>query len=144
MKTIAISLVAGLLCLPAAAFEQALPPGADAILGGWEGTSICVKADWNAACNDEVIRYDFAPAAGKPGTVVLQAQKLVGGRMQPMYGDYALAYDPAAREWAGEFSNARVHIRWSYTVDGDRLTGKVVMLPDGRVGRHVEARRVRP
>lgn len=30
---------------------------AGAILGTWRGTSICVREDWNSACNDEQVIY---------------------------------------------------------------------------------------
>ncbi len=39
------------------------------LLGHWRGESICVKADWNAACNDEVVFYDVVPGE-KPDRVL--------------------------------------------------------------------------
>ena len=112
--------------------------GAGAILGRWSGTSTCVKADWNAACNDEVIIYDFVPADS--GRIMLHAQKVVDGKPEPM-GDLELTYDPSTRQWSGNFDNARVSIRWIYEVSGSRLTGRVVDRRSLRVGRNVVAAR---
>lgn len=130
-----------LLALAAAAPLDAQSP--PAILGTWQGTSTCVKASWNAACNDERIVYVVAPAAGKPGQVTLRASKIVGDSLDWM-GDLDLAYDTLSGRWSGDFQNTRVHIRWSYRVVGDSLTGNVVMIPSGQVGRNVVAGRTKP
>jgi len=61
------------------------------LLGHWRGESICVKADWNAACNDEVVFYDVVPGE-KPDRVLLRAYKIVNGRNEPM-GDLEFAYE---------------------------------------------------
>lgn len=116
---------------------------AAAILGRWEGTSICIKADWNAACHDEVVRYVFTPDTAVAGGIMLTAFKQVAGVWDPMY-DLALHYEPARHRWAGEFSNSRVHIEWSYWLQGADLAGKVIMLPDGRKGRDVIVHRPPP
>jgi hypothetical protein len=112
------------------------------ILGIWRGTSTCVKADWNAACNDETVRYDFRPSATRAGGTLMHAEKLVNGAFEPM-GDLEFVFDSAAGAWVGDFRNARVSIRWSFRVLGDSLAGQVVMLPERRVARHAAARRAR-
>lgn len=109
------------------------------IRGHWVGTSTCIKADWNSACNDEQVLYDFAAGADSDH-VILHASKLVNGVAQPMY-DLPFTYDAAATQWNGDFANSRVKIRWSYRVHGDSLAGEVVLLPSGQVGRHVVAAR---
>ena len=114
--------------------------GADAILGTWRGESICVKADWNAACNDEQVELAFVPAKAA-GTITGHARQLVGGEYQPM-GDLDFRHDAAAQEWFAEFQNARVHIRWSFTLQGDGLTGTIVDLPGHRVVRNLRAKRL--
>lgn len=115
-------------------------PG-DQVLGRWEGTSTCIKADWNAACHDEVVRYDFARAAGRGDTITLHAYKQVQGAWDWM-GDIDFRYDSTGRRWVGEFANSRVHIEWSYWLVGTDLRGQVVSLPDRRKARDVVAHRV--
>lgn len=111
----------------------------DSLLGRWEGTSTCVKAAWNAACNDEVVRYDAVRADGD--TIVVHAYKQVGGTWDWM-GDLMLTWDPAGHRWVGPWSNGRVHIEWSYWLVGRELHGQVVTLPDRRKGRDVVVHRV--
>jgi hypothetical protein len=124
------------------AAEPGEAPAARRILGRWEGESICVKKEWNSACNDEKIQYDFVAAKSDGGEVVtLHASKWVNGEFAPM-GDLDLVYDAKAREWAAEFSSTRVHIRWSYRLDGNGLVGTCVDLPGRRVARNVKAHRV--
>lgn len=113
-----------------------------AILGRWHGTSICVKADWNRACNDEEIIYRVARSAHS-GVITLQASKLIHGVEEPMY-DLDIRYDQSTREWAADFSNPQVRIRWSYRVAGGSLTGKVLDLPGERKARDVRAVRAAP
>lgn len=112
---------------------------AGAILGRWSGTSICVKAEWNAACNDESVVYEFVPS-DSAGRITLHASKVIAGKPEPM-GDLDVSYDPAARRWFGDFDNARVSIRWIYEVAGSRLTGRVVDRRTFRVSRNVTASR---
>jgi hypothetical protein len=107
------------------------------IQGHWTGTSTCVVAAWNSACNNELVVYDFE--AGADSDHVLQhAAKLVNGVAEPM-GDLPFSYDAAGAQWNGDFHNERVSIRWSYRVKGDSLEGEVRRLPSGEVGRHVVA-----
>lgn len=116
----------------------AVPSGPHAILGRWHGHSICVKAPWNAACNDEEVFYDFIAEQADSGRILQHASKLVAGHAEWM-GDLELSYMADRAGWAGEFSNGRVHIRWSYRLRGDSLEGEVVMLPTLQVARHVVA-----
>ena len=113
--------------------------GAGAVLGRWAGTSTCVKAQWNAACNDEVVIYDFVPS-DSAGRITLHAQKVIRGRPEPM-GDLEFTYDPSTRQWSGNFDNARVSIRWIFEVSGSRLTGRVVDRRSLRIARNVVATR---
>jgi len=111
--------------------------GPRAIQGHWTGSSTCVVAPWNSACNNELVVYDFV--AGADSDHVLQhAAKLVNEVPEPM-GDLPFSYDAAAGQWNGDFHNERVSIRWSYRVRGDSLEGEVRRLPSGDVGRHVVA-----
>jgi hypothetical protein len=113
---------------------------ADAILGRWEGTSTCIKAEWNSSCHDEVTRYDFVRDSVRPGVIVSHAYKRVGPDWEWM-GDVDMTWDSGGRRWAGEWSNSRTHIEWSYWLQGDKLAGQLVRLPDRRKARDVIAHR---
>ncbi len=129
----------GLLVLGIA---QADPGDANRILGRWHGTSICTKADWNAACNDETVMYEFVPSAVAAGKITLHAYKYVQQAPQPMY-DLDFDYDAARGQWWADFANTRVSIRWSYWLrDDGTLAGKVVDLKaQERVARNVSVSR---
>lgn len=116
---------------------------ADAILGRWEGTSICVKAEWNRACHDEIVRYDVVRDTAHAGHFVHHAYKQVGTTWEWM-GDVTLHYDSTGHRWAGDWSNSRVHIEWSFWPRGTDLAGQVVIYPDRRKGRDVVVHRVTP
>lgn len=130
---------AALLAAAAGRGEAQDTTAARAILGRWSGSSICVKAEWNAACNDETVVYDFVPS-DSAGRITLHASKVIAGKPEPM-GDLDVSYDPAARRWFGDFDNSRVSIRWIYEVAGSRLTGRVVDRRTLRVSRNVTASR---
>lgn len=119
---------------------RARDSGPSEILGWWSGTSTCVRAPWNAACNDEEILYEFVPLPPDSNRSLLHAAKIVQGQVVPM-GDLELTYSPELPSWEGDFANARVSIRWTYELHGDTLIGRVLLRPDMRVGRHVLARR---
>jgi hypothetical protein len=109
------------------------------LVGHWRGESVCVKADWNAACNDEVVFYDAVPAE-KSGRVLLHAYKIVNGENQPM-GDLEFAYDAGLKSWAADFSNARVRIRFIFDVHGSALDGRLLDLKNDRIARHIRVSR---
>ena len=64
------------------------------LVGRWRGTSICTKADWNAACHDEEALYDFQEGVA-PGHVLSKGYKIVNGKPEYM-GDLDFAYDETA------------------------------------------------
>jgi hypothetical protein len=133
-------MIAPRLLVLAAALVSLSPQGSS-ILGRWRGESVCIKAPWNARCNDEEVVYDFQPSATREGGLILHAFKIVNGTLEPM-GDLEFAFDSASRQWRGDFANTRVRIRWIYEVSGSVLTGRVVDLAAGeRVSREVRARR---
>lgn len=110
------------------------------ILGWWHGTSLCVRASWNAGCNDEVIQYQIVPTSADSTESLMRADKLVNGRFESM-GDLPLHYNAASHSWDGDFANARVSIRWTYQVQGDTLRGLLLLRPDLKVARNVLAQR---
>lgn len=116
---------------------------AAAILGRWEGTSICVKAEWNRACHDETAMHEFTRDTAHAGVIIDHGYKLLDGQWDWM-ADFPLRYDPARRRWAGEWSNSRVRIEVSYVLQGSDLVGTLNILPDGRKGRDIVIHRVPP
>lgn len=131
------------LCLPFVLCLMMIATPASAqrpgdLIGRWRGTSICVKAEWNAACHDEDVIYDVVRAPADSARVLMHASKIVNGAIVPM-GDLELAFVDSAQSWMGEYANARVHIAWWYKVTGSALTGTLLVLPDRRVARHATA-----
>ena len=110
------------------------------LLGKWHGTSICTKAAWNAACNDEEAFYNFVRVPGGASKVLLHAYKRVGTAIEPM-GDMEFVPDTGRGRWTSEFSNSRVHIRWNFQVADSVINGTLLMLPSMQVARTVRVRR---
>lgn len=117
-----------------------LGPG-DAVLGRWEGTSTCIKAEWNASCNDEVVRYDVDRPPARGDTVTLHAFKRVNGAWEAM-GDQDLGYDSTGHRWVGEFVNPRTHVLITFWLEGGVLHGRMETRPDLRKRRDMVAHRV--
>jgi len=109
------------------------------LIGRWRGTSICTKADWNAACHDEEALYDFKEGVA-PGHVLSKGYKIVNGTPEYM-GDLDFAWDPGAGAWVAEFAGPRIRSRWVFSVHGDTIDGRAVLLPAGRDARVVHVRR---
>ena len=129
-------MTAPLLLLLATLFQAP----ADAILGRWEGTSTCVRAEWNRACRDEVTRYDFVRDSAHPGVILGRAYKKVGEAWEEM-GELSYRYDAATHRWVAGFTGGRGSIEWIFWIEGAELRGKVETLPDRRKGRDVVAHR---
>jgi hypothetical protein len=129
-------------CLLAVAPGPAPRVGARAVLGWWHGSSTCVKADWNGACHDELVEYQFVANDSDTLKSVLHAAKLVQGVPAPM-GDLPFSYDRRAGTWISDFANSRTSVRWTFWLQGDSLVGQVAIRPDMRIGRHVVAHRGR-
>lgn len=126
-------LLVALVCLA----SQAARP-AD-ILGTWRGSSICVDRAHDPACTDEQVIYQVDSLASPTGPVRMAADKIVNGVRRPM-GVFRLNYDSTTRAWSVEF-HARFNARWSFTLQGDHMTGTLVELPAGRLVRRVTTSR---
>jgi hypothetical protein len=109
------------------------------VLGTWKGESICVGN--RPACKNEVVVYRFEAVAGKPGEVLLLADKIIEGKRVPMY-KLEFQYNEARGELSCEFTRRQTHGLWQYKVSGDSLEGTLVLLPDRELGRRVIAKRV--
>lgn len=111
-----------------------------AILGRWQGESICTKVPGNEACHDEHVRHDFV--AKDKVTVTDHAYKLVDGKYEPM-GDLDFTFNAKKQEWSSKFHTGRGDAIWSFKIDGDQMKGVCVVAPDTLV-RNVRATRVKP
>lgn len=118
----------------------AAPVAPPSILGRWEGTSICTRGAWNAACHDEVTRYDVTPDSAHAGGVLVASFKRVGADWESM-GVLACHADADGVRWACPFENSRVRITWYFAASKpDSLSGSVIVHTAGnQVGRQVRA-----
>ena len=109
------------------------------IVGEWRGSSICVDKVAFPACRDENVVYDVRPRSGAPDSVVLRADKVVGGAREFM-GEFTFGRTDRGR-WVAEFRTPRFHGRWDFGVRGASLTGTLMDLDANRVARRVATRR---
>jgi hypothetical protein len=133
-----LSLCALLASAMSSGVAVAAPSDADAILGQWQGTSLCTNREVAPACRDEKTRYTFTRVEGSEGKIHCAADKLVGGEFASM-GELDFDYVAAERRWKSELKSA--HAVWSFAVDGDRLSGTLVDVPTGAQTRKVSAAR---
>jgi hypothetical protein len=92
------------------------------------------------ACADEQVRLRFSRAASAPDRLLIHAEKLVGGGFVPM-GDAELSCAPAAHAWVFDVRSLGVPVRWSYGLEGARLSATLAPLPSGPVIRRLKAER---
>jgi hypothetical protein len=113
----------------------------DAIMGRWQGTSICVKIESNRACNDEEVRYTFTPSPDDAKRIRLKGEKKVNGVFEWM-GDLDFTFDAGSGRWNSEFRTRRgERIVWSFAIDGNVMTGTCTLDPK-TVVRNVLVRRL--
>jgi hypothetical protein len=108
------------------------------VLGTWTGTSTCVGN--RPACKNETVVYRFVVLDGHPGQVRLFADKIIDGKRAAM-GALVFDVDPGSHTVRSEFTRGQTHGVWSYTVADDTMTGMLVILPEGSIGRDVKAHR---
>jgi hypothetical protein len=102
------------------------------LLGNWTGTSLCqVKP---SPCHDETVIYRITKAK-KPGTVVLQMDKIVDGKAEFMV-TLDFTYDKETGALRGEMKNGL----WDFKVKGNQIEG-TLLLPDKTVYRVVSVKR---
>ena len=135
------ALACGLVLAPSLPSSAAPEHPPAEILGFWRGTSQCTDRVAAPACNDEEIVYVFT-AGSAPGAVRWQADKVVDGTRQSMGDPLDVAWNADDACWKSEFSNARVHVVWCFTVTGGELRGSAWLLPGKQTVRRVDAHRV--
>ena len=118
---------------------QGAPPVGE-IVGTWRGSSLCVDREAAPACKDEQVVYEIAANPGKPNTVTVKADKVVGGKRESM-GDLEFTHEAKSGSWTSEFENPRVHVLWRLTVTGETLKGTLVALPSGAVARKMDLKK---
>lgn len=112
----------------------------NAFAGTWTGTSTCVEK--RPACKNETVVYRFVPIAGHPKQLRLLADKIIDGKRVPM-GALEFELNERTGVLESEFKRGHTHGIWSYSVAGDSLTGKLIILPERSAARDVKVRRVK-
>lgn len=125
---------------PGAAAPAPAPVPKSQILGLWKGSSTCTKVEGNEFCRDETIVYNFVDVPDQPSTVALKAAKIAGGTVRRTF-DLYFAYRAERGDWACEFDRESFRGLWAFVVTGDELAGTATKFPDGKIVRHVTARR---
>lgn len=108
------------------------------LVGNWTGESLCVGN--HPACHDEKVIYHIAKPPDATGTVTITADKIVDGKPEPM-GVLDFKYDGEKGTLVGEFTNARYHGLWEYTVKGNTMEGTLTLLPAKEIVRRVKVRK---
>lgn len=136
MRALGMAFVAVALLGPAAARAQSVT---SQIVGEWHGTSTCVDKARHPACNDEVVIYDVR-ALARTDSVTLRADKVVNG-VRDFMGEFHFGRDSTGT-WVADFRNPRVHLRITIVVTGTSMTGQVVDVPSGEVGRRMSLHKI--
>jgi hypothetical protein len=74
--------------------------------------------------------------------VTLLADKIINGERQPMY-TLEFQFDEDRGTLSSEFRRGNAHGIWEYTLTGDNMVGRLVVLPEKSIGRSVKVSRVR-
>jgi hypothetical protein len=112
-----------------------------AIVGTWRGTSICADREHYPACNDEQVIYEARVSPTSPDTVIIRADKLVGGNRESM-GEYAFTLQEDG-SWTSEVRTPGLHLLIRLHLAGERLTGTLTDLASGYRVRDIAAARSR-
>jgi hypothetical protein len=129
--------VSSLLIVLFLAFTTAAADARDALLGRWDGTSICTAA--RAACRDETVVYHVTP--GPKANVVTMAMNKVVDEREVEIGVLDFQVDFAAHRMTADYDSGRVATRWTFSWNGEEMRGTAVLLPSGAVGRNIVVRR---
>jgi len=89
-----------------------------------------------------VVVYRFVALDDHPKQLRLLGDKIIGGKRLPM-GALEFEYDEPTKTLRGEFTRGQTHGVWSFRVEGDAITGTLVILPERSVARDVKVHRVK-
>src|SRR5437764_7036590 len=109
-----------------------------AVAGDWTRTSLCTNRELLPACHDETVLYHFTPAGENNVHVV--ADKIVNSKPESM-GEFDMTQNGS--RLTCEMINRQGRALWDFTVDGDRITGALKLLPNGDVVRKIDVRKKR-
>jgi hypothetical protein len=109
------------------------------VMGIWMGQSICTGG--RSACKNEVVVFRVEAIAGKPGMVTLFADKIIGGKREPM-SRMDFQYDRSREALSCEFVKGPMHGLIELKMTGDTMEGTLVVLPEKTVGRRIKVKRV--
>lgn len=118
-------------------WSQSATQSANSVIGTWKGESICV-GNSRPACKNEVVVYRFERVAGKSGTVLMLADKIVNGKREAM-GKLDCQYNEGKGEVACEFTINQTHGLWAFKLNGTKLDGTLVLLPGRELVRNASA-----
>ncbi len=135
--------IALVLCAAVAAFAPRVAHARpNPLAGDWRGTSTCVDRAHFPSCKDEQVIYEARVSPHAPDTVVVRADKIVDGQRLFM-GEYDVARQ-ADSTWVSEVQTPRYHLRLTLALAGDRVTGTLTDLTQGRRVRDIALTRVKP
>jgi hypothetical protein len=108
------------------------------LVGDWTGESICVGN--NPSCHDERVIYHVSAPAGDADRVTIAADKIVGGKPDPM-GVIELKYDASKQTLTGETQTARYRLLWEFTIKGSLMEGTLSVLPEKTISRRIKVQK---
>jgi hypothetical protein len=121
MRTLFLILVAFVFSAAAASAQSV-----KAVLGSWEGESKCTVPD--SPCHDEHVLYQISEDKKEPFQLNIDAYKIIDGSPDFM-GTIACHYQSKAGVLSCTSSN-RNKDDWQFHVEGDAMTGRLIM--DGK------------
>jgi hypothetical protein len=95
-------------------------PAQSTVAGTWRGQSLCVAEA--SACRNENVVYYIKDVPGRPGVVLIQADKIIDGKAVTMgTGEWQHDRDRHTLEWR---TGQGV---WLLTISGNRMEGTLTL-----------------
>ena len=108
-------------------------------VGTWTGESICTSV--RPACRDERAAYHIS-IPDQPATVTVVMNKVVDGKEESM-GTLLFHVDSEAKMLTSDFKRGDLHLLWTFTRAGSKMTGTLKQLPDGAIVRNIRLARIK-